>query len=54
MAKAEWVDLVDRDNQIVGKALRSQVRAENLLHRGIAVLVQNSQGQVYVHQRTAT
>jgi 8-oxo-dGTP pyrophosphatase MutT (NUDIX family) len=54
MAKAEWVDLVDRDNQVVGRALRSEVRQKNLLHRGIAVLVRNSQGQVYVHQRTAT
>ena len=54
MAKAEWVDLVDRDNQVVGRALRSEVRQKNLLHRGIAVLVRNSMGQVYVHQRTAT
>jgi isopentenyldiphosphate isomerase len=54
MAKAEWVDLVDRDNQVVGRALRQQVRQENLLHRGIAVLVRNSLGQVYVHQRTAS
>jgi len=54
MAKAEWVDLVDRDNQVVGRALRSEVRHKNLLHRGIAVLVRNSQGQVYVHQRTST
>lgn len=54
MAKAEWVDLVDRENQVVGRALRSEVRQKNLLHRGIAVLVRNSRGQVYVHQRTAT
>lgn len=54
MAKAEWVDLVDRQNQVVGRALRSEVRSRNLLHRGIAVLVRNSRGQVYVHQRTAT
>ena len=54
MAKAEWVDLVDRDNQVVGRALRQEVRQKNLLHRGIAVLVCNSQGQVYVHQRTAS
>ena len=54
MAKAEWVDLVDRDNQVVGRALRQEVRQQNLLHRGIAVLVRNSRGQVYVHQRTAS
>ena len=54
MAKAEWVDLVDRDNRVIGRALRSQVRQKNLLHRGIAVLVRNSKNQVYVHQRTAS
>ena len=54
MAKSEWVDLVDRDNQVVGQAQRHQVRSQNLLHRGIAVWVENSQGQVYVHQRTAS
>lgn len=54
MAKAEWVDLVNRENRVVGRALRSEVRKQNLLHRGIAVLVCNSQGQVYVHQRTAS
>lgn len=54
MAKAEWVDLVDRENQVVGRALRQEVRQNNLLHRGVAILVRNSQGQVYVHQRTAS
>lgn len=54
MAKAEWVDLVDRENRVIGRALRSEIRQKNLLHRGIAVLVRNSRGQVYVHQRTAT
>ena len=54
MAKAEWVDLVDRENQVIGRALRSEIRQKNLLHRGIAVLVRNSRGQVYVHQRTAS
>ena len=54
MAKSEWVDLVDLDNQVIGRAQRHEVRQKNLLHRGIAVLVRNSQGQVYVHQRTDT
>lgn len=49
----EWVDIVDLDNVVVGKATRHDVRTQNLLHRGIGVLVRNSQGQVYVHQRTA-
>ncbi len=54
MGKFEWVDLVDRDNRVIGQASRQEVRSQNLLHRGIAVLVRNSRGQVYVHQRTAS
>ncbi len=50
----ELVDLVDRDNQVVGQADRRTVRTQNLLHRGVGILVQNSAGQVYVHQRTFT
>jgi isopentenyldiphosphate isomerase len=50
----ELVDLVDRANQVVGQAERRRVRRENLLHRGVGILVQNAAGQVYVHQRTAT
>ena len=50
----ELVDLVDRTNQVVGQADRRTVRTQNLLHRGVGILVQNSAGQVYVHQRTPT
>lgn len=50
----ELVDLVDSDNRIVGQADRSTVRSQNLLHRGVGILVQNRSGQVYVHQRTST
>lgn len=51
---AELVDLVDLQNQVVGQADRRTVRTQNLLHRGVGILVQNSRGQVYVHQRTPT
>lgn len=50
----EMVDLVDRENRVVGRAERRKVRSENLLHRGVGILVQNGLGQVYVHQRTST
>jgi isopentenyldiphosphate isomerase len=50
----EYLDLVDESNQIVGKAPRREVRTQNLLHRGVGILCWNSQGQIYVHQRTST
>ena len=48
----EYLDLVDHDNNILGRELRSRVRSQNLLHRGVGILCWNSQGQLYVHQRT--
>lgn len=50
--REEIVDLVDLSNRIVGEAPRSRVRRENLLHRGVGILVCNGRGQVYVHRRT--
>ncbi len=50
----ELVDLVDEQNRVVGQADRRTVRSQNLLHRGVGILVQNERGAVYVHQRTTT
>ena len=50
----EQVDLIDAENRVVGQAARQRVRSENLLHRGVAILVTNARHEVYVHQRTAT
>jgi isopentenyldiphosphate isomerase len=45
--------VVDERDHVIGRALRSEARAHNLLHRGIAVLCRNSDGDIYVHRRTA-
>lgn len=50
----EELYLVSEDDEVVGTAPRSKVRAENLLHRGVGILVFNSEGQLYVHRRTPT
>jgi isopentenyldiphosphate isomerase len=50
----EIVDLVDEENRVVGRAPRREVRARNLLHRGVGILCRNSRREVYVHRRTAT
>jgi isopentenyldiphosphate isomerase len=44
--------LVDEDDQITGTAPRSHIRRQNLLHRGVAILVRNPAGGIYVHRRT--
>lgn len=48
----EYLDLVDEQNKVLGKAPRHEVRAKNLLHRGVGIMCWNSAGQLYVHKRT--
>jgi len=49
----EELDLVDEEDRVIGRAARPEVRARNLLHRGVAVLCRNARGEIYVHRRTA-
>jgi isopentenyldiphosphate isomerase len=46
----EWVDDDGRVREIVP---RSRVRAENLLHRSVFVVVRSSRGELLVHRRAA-
>jgi isopentenyldiphosphate isomerase len=48
----ELVALLDTEGQVVGQAPRSVVRRDNLRHGATAVLVRNSQQQIYVHLRS--
>jgi isopentenyldiphosphate isomerase len=50
----EEVDVVDTDDQVVGRASRPEVRRGRLRHRAVYVLVFNQSGQLFVHQRTAS
>lgn len=48
----EQVALVAADGTVLGSVPRSRMRAENLLHAASAILLRNSAGQLYVHQRS--
>jgi len=50
----ELVALVDADGVVCGSAPRSVMRRDNLRHAATGVLVRNSSGDIYVHQRTPT
>ena len=54
MQRAERVDIVDQDDQVIGGATRQQMRASNLLHRSVAIICTNDAGEIYVHRRTET
>src|SRR5512147_2545898 len=53
MAASELVDVVDADDRVIGRATRTDVRAQKLRHRATYILVFNAQGQLFVHQRSA-
>ena len=52
--RCELVDLIDRDDRVIGRARRPRVRALNLLHRGVGIVCYDPRGAVYVHRRTRT
>lgn len=54
MSREEIVDVVDENDRVIGQATRSQMRRDHLLHRVVAVLCRNREGQIYLHRRTAT
>jgi len=51
---AELVDVVDDDGQPIARVTRREMRARRLPHRCTYVLVFDSTGRIFVHQRTAT
>lgn len=53
MAANELVDIVDEEDRVLGTVSRAEMRARNLRHRAAYVLVFDSRGRLFVHQRTA-
>lgn len=50
----EWLDLVDENDTVIGRKLRSEVKAEGLTnYRVINAFLRNSHGQLGVPRRTA-
>jgi len=48
----EQLVIVDENDNPIGQAPKSEVTEKNILHRGTDILVFNSKGELYVHQRT--
>ena len=45
------VDVVDRDDRVIGTATRAQMRAEGLRHRAVYVVVRTTEDRIVVHRR---
>lgn len=50
----ELVEWLKDDGEVIEVVTRSRIRAENLLHRSVAIIVQSTDGRLLVHQRSAT
>ena len=45
-------DVVNDDDEIIGRELRSIVHARGLLHRAVHILVYNAAGQLFLQKRS--
>lgn len=50
-ASSQLVDVLDEAGRVVGRASRAEIRAGNLWHRSVFVVVLTSQDDVVVHRR---
>ncbi|MEV7524778.1 NUDIX domain-containing protein [Streptomyces sp. NPDC091371] len=53
-AADEVLDVVDRDDRVVGQAPRGEVYARGLIHRCVFVRARDAEGRIFVHRRTAS
>jgi 16S rRNA (adenine1518-N6/adenine1519-N6)-dimethyltransferase len=50
----ELFDVVDFEDRVLGQAPRSEVHAHRWMHRAVHIFVFNTQGELLIHQRSAT
>ena len=50
----ELVEWIDDDDRLIAEVPRSRMRAENLLHRSVAIIVTTSDGRMVVQRRADT
>lgn len=48
----EWVDVIDDAGNVVGIVTRREMRERRLPHRCVYLLVFDSRGRLFIHQRT--
>ncbi|UQX00428.1 NUDIX domain-containing protein [Streptomyces sp. RerS4] len=53
-AADEVLDVVDRNDRVIGRAPRGEVYRRGLIHRCVFVLATDERGRIFVHRRTAS
>lgn len=49
----EILEIVNKDNQVTGRAPRSQIHAQQLMHRAVHIFLFNSRGELFLQKRAA-
>ena len=49
----EWLDVVDENDEVIGRERRGVIHARRLMHRSAQVLVFNSKGEMFLQKRSA-
>src|SRR5947209_8238880 len=50
-ADAEYMDIVNEDDEVVARGTRAHVHARHLIHRGVHVFVVNARGELLIQRR---
>ena len=48
----EILEIVDDNNNVIGKATRGECYEKGLLHRAVNIFIYNSKGQIFLHKRS--
>lgn len=48
----EYFDVVDENDEVIGRASRKEVHDNHLIHRAVTVWIFNSKGELYMAQRS--
>ncbi len=49
---AEFMDVINENNEVIRAAARAEIKQKNLLHSGVIIFLFNSKGELFVHQRS--
>jgi isopentenyl-diphosphate delta-isomerase len=48
----EYLDIVDKNDNVIGKGTRKSVHKKHQIHRGVHVFVVNTQGEILIQKRS--
>jgi len=49
----EWVDVINKEGEVIEKASREEVHKKRLLHKAVRIFVFNAKKQLYVQKRSS-